>query len=88
MTVRTNIEIIPALAYAPVAQLDRVPGYEPGGHTFESCRARHTNENASLAEAFLFIRLYARFERATCKSNDVPGSHQILLIFSIFREGV
>ena len=25
---------------APVAQLDRVPGYEPGGRTFESCQAR------------------------------------------------
>ena len=25
---------------APVAQLDRVPGYEPGGRGFESCRAR------------------------------------------------
>lgn len=36
-----------ALAYAsnkfsnaPVAQLDRVPGYEPGGREFESLRAR------------------------------------------------
>ena len=29
------------MLYAPVAQLDRVPGYEPGGRTFESCRARH-----------------------------------------------
>ena len=28
-------------SYAPVAQLDRVPGYEPGGRGFESCRARH-----------------------------------------------
>ena len=28
---------------APVAQLDRVPGYEPGGREFESLRARHTN---------------------------------------------
>ena len=27
---------------APVAQLDRVPGYEPGGQTFESSRARHS----------------------------------------------
>src|SRR3972149_1233765 len=27
--------------FAPVAQLDRVPGYEPGGRGFESCRARH-----------------------------------------------
>ena len=27
--------------HAPVAQLDRVPGYEPGGRRFESFRARH-----------------------------------------------
>src|SRR6266481_6651559 len=27
--------------FAPVAQLDRVPGYEPGGREFESLRARH-----------------------------------------------
>ncbi len=26
----------------PVAQLDRVPGYEPGGRVFESRRARHS----------------------------------------------
>jgi hypothetical protein len=26
---------------APVAQLDRVPGYEPGGREFESLQARH-----------------------------------------------
>ncbi len=35
------VGIILASKYAPVAQLDRVPGYEPGGHTFESCRAHH-----------------------------------------------
>ena len=29
-------------AWAPVAQLDRVPGYEPGGRRFESFRARHS----------------------------------------------
>ena len=29
------------LLYAPVAQLDRVPGFEPGGREFESLRARH-----------------------------------------------
>lgn len=27
--------------YALLAQLDRVPGYEPGGCTFESCTRRH-----------------------------------------------
>ncbi len=30
-----------ARACAPVAQLDRVPGFEPGGRRFESFRARH-----------------------------------------------
>ena len=30
---------------APVAQLDRVPGYEPGGRRFESFRARHLQDN-------------------------------------------
>ena len=29
-----------SLNIAPVAQLDRVPGYEPGGREFESLRAR------------------------------------------------
>ena len=32
-----------AAPHAPVAQLDRVPGYEPGGREFESLRARHIN---------------------------------------------
>ena len=27
--------------YAPLAQLDRASGYEPGGRRFDSCRARH-----------------------------------------------
>jgi hypothetical protein len=29
------------LSFAPVAQLDRAPGYEPGGREFESLRAHH-----------------------------------------------
>ena len=33
--------------HAPVAQLDRVPDYESGGRTFESCQARHTDKKAS-----------------------------------------
>ena len=32
--------IIIAINNAPVAQLDRVPGFEPGGREFESLRAR------------------------------------------------
>jgi hypothetical protein len=44
--VRAADDVEPALIHhaisfsAPVAQLDRVPGYEPGGRGFESLRAR------------------------------------------------
>jgi hypothetical protein len=30
-----------AVPFAPVAQLDRAPGYEPGGRGFEFLRAHH-----------------------------------------------
>ena len=32
----------PRLIFAPVAQLDRVLGYEPSGREFESLQARHS----------------------------------------------
>ena len=38
---RTNPIIRAPRRCALVAQLDRVPGYEPGGRRFESSRARH-----------------------------------------------
>ena len=31
-------------SFAPVAQLDRAPGFEPVGRRFESCRARHNKD--------------------------------------------
>ncbi len=34
-------------SFAPVAQLDRVPGFEPGGREFESLRARHINKKVT-----------------------------------------
>ena len=34
-------DYVVSLINAPVAQLDRAPGYEPGGREFESLRARH-----------------------------------------------
>jgi hypothetical protein len=37
---------------APVAQLDRAPGYEPGGREFESLRARHWIEHVRPASKF------------------------------------
>ena len=37
----TNLAVPSRKINAPVAQLDRVPGYELGGREFESLRARH-----------------------------------------------
>ena len=37
---------------APVAQLDRVPDYESGGHKFESCRAHQLDEEAISAKSW------------------------------------
>src|SRR5258708_16538954 len=42
--------------FAPVAQLDRVPGYEPGGRGFKSCRARQTNEGVAMLRPLLHFR--------------------------------
>ena len=60
-----------ALSLAPVAQLDRVPGYEPVGRGFESLLARHVGtsyacsdffmqKNQSPASLFLLFRKKAR----------------------------
>ena len=43
---------------APVAQLDRVPGYEPGGREFESLRARQKKSKACSEIASLFLCLH------------------------------
>ena len=39
---------------APVAQLDRVLGYEPSGREFESLRARQKSKGPHLVGLFLF----------------------------------
>ena len=43
------------LNFAPVAQLDRVPGYEPGGRRFESFRARHIKGARQLLGLFVCV---------------------------------
>ena len=54
LTVPRILSIIDGL-HAPVAQLDRVPGYEPGGRRFESFRARQI-ERPRLARGFFIWR--------------------------------
>ena len=41
---------------APLAQLDRASGYEPGGRRFESCRAHHPPPLASTTQARAMAR--------------------------------
>ena len=45
----------PAPDTAPVAQLDRVPGYEPGGRRFESFRARQISNIGGHLRPPLFL---------------------------------
>ncbi len=44
----TSWRVVAVLFYAPVAQLDRVPGYELGGRRFESFRAHHSGIDVSM----------------------------------------
>ena len=44
----TNLDASFKMCYALLAQLDRVPGYEPGGRRFESSRARQLTSHLSL----------------------------------------
>ena len=41
---------------APVAQLDRVPGYEPGGREFESLRAHHATKKPAIIRWLFCLR--------------------------------
>ncbi len=56
--------------YAPVAQLDRVLGYEPSGQRFESSRVRHFT--------FLYL-IQIFFVIHQNKNNRIPVTDQVLL---------
>jgi hypothetical protein len=40
--------------------LDRVPGYEPGGRGFKSCRARHRIQGLAAMQALLLFGAAAK----------------------------
>ncbi len=65
--------------YAPVAQLDRVPGYEPGGREFESLRAHHFSDRnkavkISSVTAFCFNNTSAGLLRKFPPAHPVSSS--------------
>ena len=54
---------------APLAQLDRASGYEPGGRRFESCRARHPPPLA-----LRFRRAMARWREVLLPRRSAKGA--------------
>ncbi len=48
--------------YAPVAQLDRVLGYEPSGREFESLRARQIRKGVTIGGPFFDSGTPEQFE--------------------------
>ncbi len=56
--------------HAPVAQLDRAPGYEPGGREFESLRARHLSN--TYAAQILITVLFGAF---VLFDSGIAGAH-------------
>src|SRR6266536_4144924 len=62
----------PRFKNAPVAQLDRVPDYESGGRTFESCRVHHSIQYDSLPASG---SMSGGVERFSMSSSDCGGIH-------------
>ncbi len=68
---------------APVAQLDRVPGYEPGGREFESLRARQNQllSCSSLSSQFQrddIVTLAGLGSLLRCVDSLAQGAHSVL----------
>ena len=66
---------------APLAQLDRASGYEPGGRRFESCRARHSDvvgmaAPCTLAHSAAHLRLAA--EGSSPAGRAIPSTNRLL----------
>lgn len=63
--------------YAPVAQLDRVPGYEPGGREFESLRVRHSSKRCMLRLVhYYFPYIHAPVAQLDRVSGFEPGGRE------------
>ena len=63
--------------YAPVAQLDRVLGFEPRGRRFESCRVYQDNK---LIERWVFYFAYAFFEYYFNTVNIKEGQNEKTIV--------
>ena len=80
---------------APVAQLDRVSGYEPGGRRFESFRARHfskKNNNNSKKETNKSTNLITRkgsnrWGSTKCEAKSAKRGEAFWTRFSAPRRG-
>ena len=90
-TVRVQLPPSPPLnigvANAPIAQLDRVSGYEPGGCEFKSCWARHQIIHRDVAQLGRVLDLGSRCRRfESCHPDHLYGSNHLLkVVFSFYK---
>ncbi len=72
---------------APVAQLDRVSGYEPEGRAFESLRARHSEKAFRPIFGLAFLLCYGQREKSPFSgesSQDSPCSgHRLAAVLCL-----
>lgn len=69
LTSQHRVGKIPLLHHAPVAQLDRAPGYELGGRRFESFRARQIPKASPRGLAFFVLRAQEFTARRSATEN-------------------
>jgi hypothetical protein len=73
LTDSLRVGTIPLLHRAPVAQLDRAPGYELGGRRFESFRARHSSEKSQPSQVGFFLFAPSDCRPAAVRRAFVPA---------------
>jgi hypothetical protein len=56
--------------FAPVAQLDRVPDYESGGRTFESCRVHQSNQRFAAGCRICRFSFVTILRQCCCRYSD------------------
>src|SRR5512141_3125095 len=72
-----SLSILHNSASAPVAQLDRAPGYELGGRRFESFRAHHLHESRRSIAGFFVCGLAGRDRANVVQYDDVRAARPV-----------
>lgn len=72
---------------APIAQSDRVPGFEPGGYRFKSCSVHVFNSMKDLSPISIFQCTQKSYAEAVAARLGRGRQHAMLLYAKWFQEG-